>query len=348
MLINYFLMAVISTIYWLSLNQWKPQQHFMTQYIPNRLLMAVRYSMRVVLDTSIVFTLAMLIAATCTYSKALASRKNYITEYSSVVASYLAFWSVFPVLLLQASASDKIRRTNTRAAVYCLMVLFALANFILWLRINYQNRTGFLFEWDEMARYDPDFQSWFDYWCLPSSVMAQFTSIIYALAITGLVLMLHTTVMSWPDSKSKKATKLTDDSPVMTRILGHVREPAFLKHHYDYLYAPIICISMWVFLGVFVYNHKRLLDNAGPSNKERELSFGQILSLTTWLPGLVDFGNIYFNGPRGALTGQLVEPYRAEAGDEEVQGQSRSGESNEQTTASYMEISEDNLQLRDN
>ena len=347
MLINYFLMAIISTTYWLLLPRWKPLQQSMARYIPSRLLMAVKYSIRVVLDTSVVFTLAMLVAATCTYGKALASRKNYMTEYSSVVASYLAFWSVFPVLLLQASAFDKIRRTNTRTVVYCLMAIVGLTNFALWLHMNYTNRTRLPYEWDEMMRYDPDFQSWFDYLCLPSSTMDQFTKIIYSLAIIGFVLMVYSMVMTWPGSAPKTASKLTNKSPGLMKILKYVRIPAFLKRRYDLIYAPIICISMWIFLGIFIHNHKRVLEISGPSNRERELSFGQILSLTTWLPALIDFGHIYFKGPREALTGQLVKPYHAEMGEEEKDSQLRFEEGNEQRVASYMETTEEDLQLRE-
>ena len=69
---------------------------------------------------------------------------------------------------------------------------------------------------------------------------------------------------------------------------------------------------MWITFAGFWYYHDLLLARAGSSNKESELSFGQVLSLTTWLPVLVDLGYIYFKGPKDALTGKMAKPYCAD------------------------------------
>lgn len=50
---------------------------------------------------------------------------------------------------------------------------------------------------------------------------------------------------------------------------------------------------------------------AGDANKDSEWSFGQILGLASWLPVLVDFAYIWWEGHKEALTGQMMSGFEA-------------------------------------
>ncbi|KAF2877536.1 hypothetical protein BDV95DRAFT_470866, partial [Massariosphaeria phaeospora] len=78
-----------------------------------------------------------------------------------------------------------------------------------------------------------------------------------------------------------------------------------------WLFAASVClIGMWVSLAAFVYFREKLNERSGSANKDHEWTFGQLLALVTWVPVFVELVVIWKQGPKTALTGQLMEPYR--------------------------------------
>lgn len=67
---------------------------------------------------------------------------------------------------------------------------------------------------------------------------------------------------------------------------------------------------MWASLCIFIYFRKESNRKSGVTNQEHIWSFGQVLGLVTWVPVLVEFVYIWKNGPKEALTGQLMAPYQ--------------------------------------
>jgi hypothetical protein len=72
-----------------------------------------------------------------------------------------------------------------------------------------------------------------------------------------------------------------------------------------------LLVAMWVFAGWFIWFAFMLRDRARSSNRDKELSFGQILALATWVPFLVDFAYVWLEGPLDVLNGRLIDPHEA-------------------------------------
>ena len=72
----------------------------------------------------------------------------------------------------------------------------------------------------------------------------------------------------------------------------------------------ITFLEMWACLAYVAFFRRHFKPREGESNKDYEVSFGQILALMTWVPVMVEFGYIWVMGPLEALTGQLLEPYQ--------------------------------------
>jgi hypothetical protein len=73
--------------------------------------------------------------------------------------------------------------------------------------------------------------------------------------------------------------------------------------------ATLSVSLMWWCLARFVLFRRAFKKRAGISNKDYEWSYGQILSLASWVPVLVELAYLWWEGARAGLTGQLMEPY---------------------------------------
>ena len=140
MLTNYLIMAFLTTLYWAFLNPPGPLKKLFAQH-PSKVLLSFRYSVRIALDTAIAFALAMLLAAIYTYASTIASGSRVVNSYSTEKAGYLAFWSILPVLVFHYSTTDSIRRTKSRAIVYCFMLCLIIVDFSLWVIVHGASHT---------------------------------------------------------------------------------------------------------------------------------------------------------------------------------------------------------------
>lgn len=75
--------------------------------------------------------------------------------------------------------------------------------------------------------------------------------------------------------------------------------------------VSFIFVSMWITLGLFTWFRQHFHKKGGVPNQDFALSFGQVLALAIWMPVVVEFGYLYFQGSESALTGQLAKPFRA-------------------------------------
>lgn len=304
MQINYVLMAVLASFYWFC-SIYTLLRKRSTLTLLNRIILSAEYSIRIALDTAIVFNLAFLLAAICSSARALSSRTR-VNVYSSQIANFVAVWSVLPILVLQHSASDSLRRTKSRATVYCLMAILLVANFSLWAIIYKSPRT---YDSGVILQYDVEFQTYFNDLCIPPKAYHGVWTVTMFMAIYELISVLMIVIPTWPRLLPTRIFRL---DCCISALPNFSQNKKLFILYYSRSQSTANVFNMWVFFWQLVQFHQDLLAQAGSSNKELELSFGQILSLATWLPVLVEFGYIFFKGPKEALTGQMVKPYRAE------------------------------------
>lgn len=98
----------------------------------NRFVLAIKHSARTFLDTSIVFSLAMLMAACFVFIDRLEERKGMLTRYTLFCTVLLSIYTILPALLLHICISDSLRRRRGRRILWVVVWLASITVFALW------------------------------------------------------------------------------------------------------------------------------------------------------------------------------------------------------------------------
>jgi hypothetical protein len=303
MLACYFLQASLATFYWimLSLGSFtRTPRRVRNHPTFKRILTAVQQSTRVFLDGAVVFASVMLIAAAAIYIRAIANRKTPLPTSSALVTAYFSFNSMYPVAVIYFVASEKLRRTYGRRAVWTFMTIVATLVMSLWLVLMYMPglytsayKFGLAKDLD-----DPEAQDKFDWNCVGLTYVLSFRSAVFGQLALLANLGLNAVVMAaWePDGNRWSPQNLQ-------RIY-------ITKQIWRWLTSMSCITAMWYFpIAYLGYQQLLIGDLGGITNKDNDLSFGQILALSTWAPVVIDLAYIYWIGPREALSGKIMAPF---------------------------------------
>ncbi|KAF2748772.1 hypothetical protein M011DRAFT_466545 [Sporormia fimetaria CBS 119925] len=330
MLSTYIVQASLTTIYATVIIAmrlgWLPDKQ-VRKSVRMRGLSAIKHSTRTFLDASLVFSISMLVAAIVTYSRALYKDATQPSTYASLTTSYLSIYAVLPTLLLQICASNSLRRTKWRATVWGLIAALTSAVVALFYWLPYlpeqADEDGVAYR-DSTGRYrlinDPESQIKWEALCVDTAMTRNFRTIIMALVIglfvaSGVSVILICTPESWRPKTIAKVWK-------------HL-----------WITTALICfVGMWVSLGYFLFFRELFNGKGGASNKDREWSFGQVLSMANWAPVVIEFVYIWTHGARRALTGQMMGPYEAVVVEEPGDGEEKEERRDEEQGKPYQPV----------
>jgi hypothetical protein len=291
MLTNYYLQAILVTLYvavLLTLQYTTAGGWMRKRTCVWRIYSAIQHSLRLFLDASLIFALAVLVATVHTFRVRLTAPRTPLTDYALYLFIYLSHYTLLPALALHHCNTSSLRRHYGRIALWSLATSLELAALGMFFRIVRQPGSYEFYRVDDTYTLeDPDRQLPWNAWCTNAPAVRTFS--IWALALIGFTLLMMILPVllfasrRWIDQTRKETCQKT---------------------------LVITCLAaMWAFQIEFTLFRIAMNKRAGSSNKDSQWSFGQILALASWIPVVVEIVYISCEGPEKALLGHLVEPY---------------------------------------
>ncbi|KAF2108262.1 hypothetical protein BDV96DRAFT_653150 [Lophiotrema nucula] len=262
-------------------------------------LEATQESFRPFLDAALFFCLAMQIAAMAVFIRPRRHPANTVTISSAIMAAFTALFTIFPALALSSGAFGNLRRARLRAFTWFLIALFNIVTFILFIPSKYIVWHVTFSSLTDAAFKDKDNQVIWEGLCLERAVVERYTwafmsmfillwssIIFYLVIIQGLLRYLHL------------RERL---SPKRYRTLRQL---------WSSISATLSGLAMWAALGVFEQYRKEMSKRTGDTNKDHEWTFGQILSVFTFVAVVVEFLLVYHFGAEIALSGLVSHGFK--------------------------------------
>lgn len=133
MMFTYYLIATLSTVYALILGS-AAVGLFNKSSQQAKIVGWFRETISAFLDASLIFAVALLVAATYRFSSALKNPDQLENAFSPSLwnAIIVALLSVFPPLVLQCTSGDTLRRKDLRLLLWSLVAVFAITSSVLF------------------------------------------------------------------------------------------------------------------------------------------------------------------------------------------------------------------------
>lgn len=235
------------------------QPHTVT--VPERILGAFAATLPGFRSTAAFFCTALLIAALAVVGKA-KQHPEETTSYEVLTATLVCVFSVFPVVLLNA-----LGRHERRPAFH--QVIVVLLGFLAFVQVSISQRTN-----PERAVLDTGAtaDAFMVYCPMRRDAIFKAVQATYCLYLAGAVLGL---VFSICDRRWR---------------LDRYRLARAVKTYWR-LVAAVPCVGvMWAYLGVYQSLRAEVLDRAGPTNRDNDWTFGQLVAVLAWAPVMLEFG----------------------------------------------------------
>ncbi|KAH7065956.1 hypothetical protein BKA63DRAFT_168018 [Paraphoma chrysanthemicola] len=234
----------------------------------------------VLLDSMIMFSIAMLAAAVYAFGSSL-STKRCMTKAEWAPVLFMATFSTLPPVLMQLVAQPMWRQMF-RVCQWIFIGLLVLAVHML----------AVTFSSPEIITYTkaqiPDNKQIYDERCSAATKPLETTMKVFKIAAPVAVAILVTVFLPW-DRRFHWAKPLRSAVWIVTAILSFS--------------------GMWVLLSIFSAYRWSQATQSGASNKELAWGFGQILALVQWIPSMADFVCIYFYGTEFGLQAHMPRMY---------------------------------------
>ncbi|KAF2643497.1 hypothetical protein P280DRAFT_467524 [Massarina eburnea CBS 473.64] len=251
---------------------------------------ATRESLRAFLDAALLFAIAMLVAAVYNFGITLYDSDKAVTFISSIMSAFVSLFSILPAIALHSSASSNLRRSKTRIWIWLLIGSLTIAMMGLGLFTYGSIRSRY----KKVVQLDSSGQLLFEETCLDVDALGMFTGLLVCLFVilAAFVLIYVIFVCVWTQ-QSKKTGCFAKFRTVWTAFA------AFGS-----------MVLMWVAFGVFCYYRSHMDSRAGDSNQDHEWSFGQILALFTFVPVVIEWVTIWWEGAEDGLNGLMSDQYK--------------------------------------
>ncbi|CAI6332479.1 unnamed protein product [Periconia digitata] len=324
MLATYFIQCIMVTAYFAihtaSRCGWKPRRRTKSGW----LLAAVQESLRPFLDATLLFSIALNVAAIVTLSRSYYGESETVTMIMSSV--YIALYGVFPSIVLHSCAAPHMRRRIERRLMWVFIAILVLVMCIMFFSMlkseldtsftdlprGLREISGWDGTYDDNTKFnnnnnnndlkkllvdDKDDQLKWESLCLNQrGVLIGFRAILglasFLVASGFLSLTFVTNIFRIPQLRSERS-----------RFLRKIRQ------HWWMISAVVSIVIMWAIVIVFCVLRDRLNDNTGDSNEDKKWTFGQILAVATWAPVLMEALIIWKQGPEKGLSGLMSDRF---------------------------------------
>lgn len=272
MLVTYFVLAVLASAYPAVLYATSGQRHC------KRVRQCCQHTIGGFLETSLIFSVSMLVAALYRYASAIRRTSTKIenqSEYALIYSFTLSTLSVFPPIMLQALAEDDQNRKILRLFLWVLVAALVIPITVVFYLVVYADLGN-------ITRKAPDsYRLWMadcaEYEIILGLEVVMFLS--HVLLLLNLPWLAHET------------------SLYITR--GHSKFDHWVRNLWAKRYRTLEIIArvnvflcglmMWAILILVVCNVVIFSRRAGQWDKDQEWGFGQVLSIATFAPVLLEF-----------------------------------------------------------
>lgn len=290
MMISYYMVAIFATLYYLAIapgileayggslgsSQWAARYR--------KVASGFEGSVMAFLDAMLLFTISMLVAAVTRYSALILHPEEIHSLFGLQNCVFLSAFAVFPAFVLQSVSRD-LRRRRVRLCLWDLVFVFALVVEILY-RLEYRSTVEDLGAIDNSTGSELSQIAWFSN-CQSESLRQSLQTLLSVghgimLANCGwwLYNLADIYLGRWWKPVLQQRSRLRD---VWTMCRLWLR-----------ISNGLIClVVMWAFLGLFTAYRHDVLTKAGSANEDNEWTFGQVLSLTTWIPIGIELLAVY-------------------------------------------------------
>lgn len=311
MVVNYCIQAALVTIY-MAFHMavrfgWSPASGTKA----HRILAAVQESTRPFLDNSLLFSVAVHIAALFTFIRGRVDTDSPTPTTAAVFSAFIAIYTIFPPLVLHSCAAKHLRRKRERMWIWMFIGALKLTVYGLyygdpdspWLRkwqdwnsidtYRAGNNTGLY----GLMQNDKNHQLKWESFCVTElgADRANWAITVSSVVVSTVVVL-----------------SLVFVANIFRRpFLADERRPWLrkLRRHRWVVAAFLAFLAMWVSLGIFFWFRAELNKHAGQLNKDSEWTFGQILAVTNWAPVLVEFVVLWRDGAKKGLAGQMSDRF---------------------------------------
>lgn len=293
MMFTYYLIATMATAYPLILGS-AAVGLFNRNPRQARIVGWFRETISGFLDASLIFAVALLIAATYRFTSALVYPDQLDNAFSPSLwnAIIVALLSVSPPLILQCTSGDALRRRGLRLLLWSLVTVFAIASSILfffWYRSlkfsglpTSTRTTSIQYLWNLCTKN------------LPGRVHQNLGFVVAAQTqlLLNLILWVYTNLAksgSAPDGITTTTTGCSGLQKTQARGADSHGSPRLMSiFHLRALQALSAQLMMWLLLGRLTSLTLSDGVNAGDSFKNVKWSVGQVLGVAQFVPVVID------------------------------------------------------------
>lgn len=289
-MISYYMVAIFATLYYLAIAPGILETYGgslgSSQWAARYRKLASGFEVSVVgfLDAMLLFSISMLVAAVTRYSALILHPDEVHSLFGLQNCVFLSAFAVFPAFVLQSLSRDT-RRRRVRLCLWDLVFVFALVVEILY-RLEYRSTVEDLGSMTSSTGSELSQIAWFSN-CQSESLRQSLQTLLsvgHGLMVVNCAWWLYTLADIYIGSWWKPALQQR------SRLCG-----AWAKcRPWLRIGNGLIClVVMWAFLGLFTAYRRDVLTKAGDANEDNEWTFGQVLSLTTWIPIGIELLAVY-------------------------------------------------------
>lgn len=290
MMISYYMVAIFATLYYLALAPGIAEAYGgslgSSKWAARYRKVASGFEGSVVgfLDAMLLFAMSMLAAAITRYSALFLHPDEVHSLFGLQNCVFLSAFSIFPAFVLQSLSTDA-RRRRVRLCLWDLVFVFAVVVEVLY-RMEYRSTVEKLDRMDSSAGSGLSQIAWFSN-CQSENLrqaLQMLLSIGHGIMVANCAWWVYNVADIYMGRWWKPALQQRSrvwDAWTICRVWLRISN-------------GLVClVVMWAFLGFFTAYRHDVLSKAGSASEDNEWSFGQVLSLTTWIPIGVELLAVY-------------------------------------------------------
>ncbi|KAI1373467.1 hypothetical protein F4677DRAFT_448296 [Hypoxylon crocopeplum] len=294
MLITYYIAAGLVTTYLGALALFKLGSFRRRYPEPPKVLSGFEASVNAFIDSALVFAVSMVGAACFRLAQAFLQdtgvEDGHWMIYASIGSIYMSTFSIFLPLLLQNIAHG-LRQHWLRLVLWTLITLFSIANAALFNSFFARVRGDKPSDSLEII--------WLDY-CNPATL--SYEGLLPTLVLAQISLFLNAVYyVVYTSCKGRGG-----DVKRWSRIKAFLHKADRYIRIFNIVYSWLL---MWAMLGLFHAYRDAANEASGDDNQNSSWTFGQVLSVATWIPILLEFLTVLWHGPEKGLSRKLPKKF---------------------------------------